>query len=60
MDKFIYVFDTAARDNLIAAGFLLLKQDERNGMWVFSLDNSIVFDLHSAEFSYITSNTLTF
>ena len=60
MDKFIYVFDTAARDKLTQAGFLLLKKDEKNSMWVFAADAEIHFDLGAAEFSYLTSNTLTF
>lgn len=60
MDKFIYVFDPAARDELLAAGFLLLKTDERNSTWVFAADNTLRFDLDSADFLYLKSNTLTF
>lgn len=59
-DKFIYVFDTAARDELLAAGFLLLKSDERNSAWVFSVDKTLRFDLDKATFSHLKSNTLTF
>ena len=64
MDKFIYVFEPAARDALIAAGFLLVKSDERNRMWTFALGDNRLFDLLRADFDmdfdYATSNTLTF
>ena len=60
MGKFIYVFDAAARDELSQAGFLLLKEDERNSIWVFANDASRKFDLERADVSYIESDTLTF
>lgn len=60
MGKFIYVFDSAARDILAKAGFLLLKSDERNHMWVFAEDDSLNFDLERADFSMIRSDKLTF
>ncbi len=60
MNKFIYVFDSAARDALVKAGFLLLKTDEENSMYVFSLGDALNFDAMQCEFSYITSDTLTF
>lgn len=60
MDKFIYVFDTAAKDCLLQAGFLLLKADEQNSIYVFSMDDTIRFAELAVGFSYVTSNTLTF
>lgn len=60
MGKFIYVFDAAARDELSQAGFLLLKEDERNSIWVFAADDESDFDLIHASFSWLPSNTLTF
>lgn len=60
MEKFIYVFDTAARDVLAQAGFLLLKSDERNHMWVFAEDETVRFDLEAADFDMVRSDTLTF
>lgn len=60
MDKFIYVFDTAARDKLSNAGFLLLKSDERNSVYVFSNDSSLRFALDAVDVSFIMSDTLTF
>ena len=60
MGKFIYVFEPAARDELLQAGFLMLKEDEQNEMWVFAREDSLRFDLERADFSYTTSDTLTF
>lgn len=60
MDMFIYVFDTAARDSLSRAGFLLLKSDERNGVWTFHIDEEQRGFLEEADFDYFVSGTLTF
>lgn len=60
MDKFIYVFDVSARDKLLAAGFSLLKADDKNEMYVFNASSNLNFKLSSADISYLTSNTLTF
>ena len=60
MDMFIYVFDTAARDSLSRAGFLLLKSDERNGVWTFHIDEEQHGFLEEADFDYFVSGTLTF
>lgn len=60
MDKFIYVFSSAARDKLAEAGFVLLKADEQNSTYVFALDGKLEFAERQDEFSYITSDMLTF
>ena len=60
MDKFIYVFDTAGRDALLRAGFLMLKSSEKNSLWIFAADDRRRFDLGSVPFPYTTSNVLTF
>ena len=60
MDQFLYVFEPAARDELLQAGFLMLKEDEQGGMWVFLNDAALKFDFGRADFSYTTSSTLTF
>lgn len=57
---FIYVFDPAARDQLLQAGFVMLKADERNEIWVFAKNDVQNFDLERMDFSYLTSDTLTF
>lgn len=58
MDEFIYVFDQEARDALLKMGLTLLKSDERNKVYVFK--NSDQKNFVIKDFSYITSNTLTF
>ena len=62
MGKFIYVFDTAARDQLLAAGFQCLKADDGNQIWVFSREDAdrLCFDYGAAGFAFVLSDTLTF
>ena len=60
MDKFIYVFDTVARDLLLQAGFLLLKDDAKNSIYVFSADETRRFEMQRLNISFLTSNTLSF
>ena len=60
MENFIYVFDTASRDELVAAGFLLLKSDERNSIYIFSADDRMSFALADGNIRYVESNVLTF
>ncbi len=59
--KFIYVFEQAAVDKLLAGGYTLLKSDDRNLIYVFENPGDITklkFDLSDFEFAY--SDTLTF
>ena len=58
MDKFIYVFSAADRDMLLGGGFLMLREDRDNGVYVFLADSSMAFMLN--DISYLTSDTLTF
>lgn len=58
MDNFIYVFSTADRDKLLGGGFLLLREDADNSIYVFRADDKLCFLL--SDISYLTSNTLTF
>jgi hypothetical protein len=62
MEKFIYVFDTAARDALLQAGFCLLKADDDNSIYVFDCLEGYRdrFDLSASGFEFVLSNTLTF
>ena len=60
MSKFIYVFDTAAKDILERAGFLLLKEDNQNSTFVFAMDGRLGFIENQDAFSYIMSDTLSF
>lgn len=58
MNKFIYVFSQSDRDKMLLNGFLLLKSDEQNKMYVFLNEG------HSSpeglDISYILSEKLTF
>ena len=56
--KFIYVFDENAKDALIKAGFVMLKNDEESSLFIFIVDDSIHFDFSGIE--YVVSDTLTF
>lgn len=60
--QFIYVFDSAARDVLLGAGFPLLKADEENSIWVFPRADAerLCFDYGAAGFAFVLSDTLTF
>lgn len=60
MQNFIYIFDTAARDRLLEAGFLMLKKDEENSIFIFANDDTERFSALRPEFSYVLSDTLTF
>lgn len=57
-EKFIYVFDAKSRDALIAAGYELLKSDEKNSTFVFTNDRKLRFSFN--EITYFPSNKLTF
>lgn len=56
--KFIYVYDTKARDELLDMGLRLMKSDDRNNIYVFM--NPDRLDFARLDFSYILSDTLTF
>lgn len=58
MEKFIYVFNTEARDKLLSYGFNMLKSDDKNSVYIFANQASMVFAL--SDTSYILSDTLTF
>lgn len=58
MENFLYVFDKESKDELIAAGFKLLKHDKKNDIYVFANRMDMAFAL--ADISFVRSNTLTF
>lgn len=58
MKKFIYVFNKEARDALEKRGYVLLKDDNTNMIFVFENRSLSVFDLE--DISYALSDTLTF
>lgn len=62
MEKFLYVFKSDVRDFLISKGYSLLKNDERNNVYVFAnrLETKFALDDKFKDESVILSNTLTF
>lgn len=56
--KFIYVFDAETRDKLLASGYVLLKTDENQKIYVF--ENKAELNFASGDFSFVLSDTLTF
>lgn len=56
--KFIYVFDTDARDKLLSANYQLLKADEQQNIFVF--ENSQEKAMSFSKKDFVFSNTLTF
>lgn len=58
MEKFIYVFNTEARDALVKRGYVMLKADDKNSVYVFENRELAMFDLDNI--SYALSSTLTF
>ena len=57
--RFIYVSNPENRDELIAAGYVLLKEDKYNRIWVFENKDvgnySLAFD-----FPHVMSDIMTF
>lgn len=59
--KFIYVFDTDARDKLLSANYHLLKSDEQQNIFVFESKETHTFAASDSEdFAFVLSDTLTF
>lgn len=58
MEKFLYVFDKESRDELLHAGFKLLKSDKKNDVYVFANRMDMTFEI--ADISFVRTDTLTF
>ena len=58
MNKFIYVFAEEDRDKLMSLGYILIKADCRQDIYVFENKQTMTFDLNEMKFVY--SNTITF
>ncbi len=59
MKKFIYVFSNEDKRKLLEAGYLLLKEDSQNEIYIFNAPNELSFALNAIG-DYMESNTLTF
>ena len=58
MEKFIYVFDTDARDTLLMCGYKLFKSDDKKCMYVFYNNGNMHFS--DGEMIFALSNTISF
>ena len=56
--KFIYVFDETAKSKLLEAGFVLLKEDLDNSIYVFRFNGDLTFA--SEDVTYVLSDTISF
>lgn len=56
-ERFIYVFDPETRDKLAALGYICIKSDERNKLYVFLNDERLSFAKIDG---CVTSDKLTF
>lgn len=59
MKKFTYVFSKEDKERLLKAGYLLLKSDDRNGVYVFKASDELSFVLNEIE-DFMESDRLTF
>lgn len=62
---FIYVMSERDKDKMISLGYVLMKEDSRNHVWVFGVKDASTFSANDSEISkagihFILSNTLTF
>ncbi len=57
-EKFVYVFSKEARNKMIAAGYKLIKSDEKNKQYIF--ENNPVLTFSNLDISTIKSNMLSF
>ena len=55
---FIYVMDAESRDALLELGYVLLKKNKNQDVWVFVNKPDHQFD--SINVPYVVSDTLTF
>lgn len=59
--QFIYVFSREAKDKLVNAGFVLLKEDTKNDVYAFKADGTMMFSADwMNDISVVLSDTLTF
>jgi len=57
---FIYVMSEQDKDKMLALGYVMMKEDAKNRMWVFLNKDTKTFSGDKAGIQFILSNTLTF
>lgn len=58
MPKFVYVFHKDDRDELLALGYQLLKQDEERNIFIFA--NQEVQKFEKLKMPFVTTDIFTF
>lgn len=62
--NFVYVTSKHDKDKMLALGYVLMKEDSRNKMWVFKNKDTKTFDgdneMSKAGIRFALSDTLTF
>ena len=62
--RFIYVMKKEDKDKMVEMGYLLIKEDKRNLIWVFENKDVTTFasedEITNAGVSFVLSDTLTF
>lgn len=59
MSKFIYVFTKEAMKDLKKKGYELLKEDEKNQIWIFANKNPESLEF-TTDYQCVLSDTLSF
>lgn len=57
--EFLYVFNEQDRDKLIQSGFVLMKSDEANSVYIFKTKDEVTFSDSGVDKYYLT-DVLTF
>lgn len=62
--RFIYIKSESDKEKMLKLGYVLLKEDKQNGIWVFLNKNVETFDydgeIMKAGIQFASSSTLTF
>lgn len=58
-NKIIYVFNESDKQILIDNGFIMLKEDNENSVYMFAMNDMLIFDMGKLS-EYMLSDTLTF
>ena len=61
---FVYVMSKEDKDKMLAMGYSLIKEDTRNGIWVFKNKDVTTFasedEITSSGIAFVLSDMLTF
>lgn len=57
---FIYALSKECRDMLLKRGCTLLKEDEKNSLWIFARDGEMLFEREENNPCMVFSDTMSF